>query len=214
MPENFFDPEKGIKPEFGQAFRDLQAFKAADDSRRLTLPAKPEDYKLELPKDFKAPEGIEFVPNDKDPILPQARAFAQKYGIPQDGFAELVALHAAAQIGQQTNIAAAKAAEVTKLGPNGTARKTAVDTWLVAQVGEEMGNELSRFTYTATQIEAFETLMAKARTQGASSFSHQNREPPKEQGKWTEEQYKAASPAARLDYARQFPQPQTNGAAR
>jgi hypothetical protein len=192
--------------------REHVSFKAAEDSRKLTLPQKPEDYKLGLPKDFKAPQGIEFVPNEQDPLLPQARAFAQKYGLPQEGFEELVGLKAAIEIGNKQQIDNAKAAEVQKLGVNGTARKTAVDTWLIAELGEDLGKHVSMFTYTAKQVEAFEKLMAKARTQGASSFTHQNREPPNEPGRVTPEQYNKMSPAAKLDYARQFPQVGMNGA--
>jgi hypothetical protein len=212
LPESFFDPATGIKPEFGQQYRDLVAFKATEDSRKLTLPQKLEDYTLSLPKDFKAPEGIEFVPDEKDPLLPQARAFAQKNGLTVDAFHELMGMHAAGQIGQQQNIAAAKAAEVTKLGVNGTARKTAVDTWLVAQVGEDFGKEMSKFTFTAKQVEGFEKLMAIGRQQGASGFSHQNREPPIEQGKVDQATYDKFSYTEKKDYAARFPQ--SNGDAR
>jgi hypothetical protein len=215
LPESHWDAEKGIKPEFGQHFRDLTAFKAAEDSRKLTLPQKPEDYKPTNTKDFKAPQGVEFVPNENDPLLPQARAFAAKHGLSQDAFSELMDLHAAGQISNKQMIENAKAAEVQKLGVNGVARKTAVDTWLIANLGEDLGKEMSRFTFTAKQIEAFETLMARARTQGAHNFTHEHREPPPDQGKVTDDQWKTMSPAQRLDYSRRFDQSQfqKNGAA-
>lgn len=215
VPETFWDAEKGIKPEFGQHFRDLTAFKAAEDSRKLTLPQKPEDLKLTLPKDFKAPEGIEFVPNENDPVLPQARAFALKHGLSQEGWAELVALHAAGQIGTQQGIKTAKEAEVAKLGPTGTARKTAVDTYLVATLGEELGKEMSRFTYTAKQIEGWEKLMANARNQGNGTFTPQHRENA-EPGKVSDAEYQKMRPQEKMAYAAKFPQPsqqQANGRA-
>lgn len=215
MPEAHWDASAGkVKDEAAltKFVNDHIAFKAAEDSRRLTLPAKPEDYKLALSKDFKPPQGVEFVPNDNDPILPQARAFAQKHGLTQEAFSELVDLHAAGQIGTQQAITNAQAAEVAKLGTNGTARKTAVDTWLKAQVGDDFGGEISRFTFTAKQIQAFEALMAKGRTQGAASPNNTGREPPTEPGKVAPEQYAKMTPAQKLDYARQFPQPAVNGA--
>lgn len=192
---------------FARFINDHVAFKAAEDSRRLTLPQKPDDYKLELPKDFKAPEGIEFVPNDKDPLLPQARAFAQKHGLSQEAFAELMGLHAAGQIGSQQTIAAAKAAEVAKLGATGTARVTAAQTWLAA-VDPDLGKHFGSFLLTEKQILFVEKLMARDRTQGASSFNNSHREPPQEQGRVTEEQWAKMPPRERLDYARRFPQDQ------
>lgn len=208
LPETHWDAEKGIKPEFGQHFRDLTAFKAAEDSRKLTLPAKPEDYKLELTKNFKPPQGVEFKPNENDPVLPQARAFAQKYGLTQEAFSELVDLHAAGQVSSMQAINTAKAAEVTKLGPNGTARVTAAQTWMAA-VDPDLGKHFSDFLFTEKQVLFVEKLMARERTQGAASPNNSGREPPQEQGKWSQAQYDAATPAQRLDYVRAH---QTNGA--
>lgn len=211
MPESHWDAEKGIKPEFGQHFRDLTAFKAAEDSRKLTLPAKPEDYKLELSKNFKPPQGIEFKPNESDPILPQARTFAQKYGLTQEAFSELVDLHAAGQVSSMQAINNAKAKEVEKLGPNGTARVTAAQTWMGA-VDPELGKHFSDFLFTEKQVLFVEKLMARDRTQGAASPSNSGREPPKEAGKVTQAEYDKMSAADRLNYVRQFPQPSMNGA--
>lgn len=215
IPESHWDATGGkVKDEaaFAKYINDHVAFKAADDSRRLTLPQKPEDYQLKLTQGFKAPDGIEFVPDEKDPLLPQARAFAQKHGLTQDAFSELLDLHAAGQVGSQQHIKDAKAAEVAKLGVNGPARKTAVDTWLKAQLGnDDLAKHMSEFMFTSRQVEGFEMLMARARTQGAASFSHQHREPPQEPGKISQAEYDKLTPAARLDYARQFPQPAMNG---
>lgn len=175
--EPYWDAEKAtIKPEFGQHYRDLTAFKAAEDSRKLTLPTKPEEYRLELPKDFKPPQGVEFKFDEKDPLLPQAREFALKNGWTQDQFSGAMGLHAAAKIAEKQNIEQAKTAEVQKLGVNGPARKTLVDTWLKAQLGDELGGHFSQFMLTANQVIGVEELMKKFRTQGAGGYSHTNRE--------------------------------------
>ncbi len=193
---------------------DHVAFKAAEDSRRLTLPQKPEDYKPALSKNFKAPEGIEFVPDENDPLLPQARAFAQKHGLSQDAFSELMDIHAAGQVGNMQMVNNAKAAEVQKLGPTGTARKTAVDTWLSAQVGEDLGKEMSKYTFTARQIEGFEKLMAVFRTQGASGFDPRHSEV-NQPGKVSDAEYNAMTFAEKRAYADKFGNPtrpqQANG---
>lgn len=206
-PETVWDGDKGsFKPEADTYFRDLVARDAAEASRKLTLPTKPEELTLTLPADFKAPEGVEFVPNENDPILPQARAFALKHGLTKDAWSELLSLHAAGQIGSQQTINNAKAAEVQKLGATGTQRKTAVDTWLAAELGPELGKEMSTYTFTAKQIEGFEKLIAKARTQGNGTFTPQFRDE-QAPGKKTDAEIAAMSFTERRQYAAQFPQP-------
>lgn len=163
----------------------MTAFKAADDSRRLTLPQRPEDYKLELSKNFKPPQGIEFVPDDKDPILPQAREFAKKHGLSQEAFSELVDLHAAGQIGSKQGIENAKAAEVQRLGANGTARMTAINTFVAAipHVSEAEAKVFESFMLSADQAVVMEKIMAHFRNQGGGTFTHSGREAPPANGK-------------------------------
>jgi hypothetical protein len=213
VPEAHWDATAGkVKDEGALAkyVNDHVAFKAAEDSRRLTLPQKPEDYKLELSKNFKAPQGVEFKPNENDPVLPLARAFAKKYELSQDAFSELVDLHAAGQIGTMETIKNAKAAELQKLGATGTARMDAAMTWLKAQVGEDLGKHFTQFLYTAQQVEAIEKLMANFRTQGAGSYTPQHGEE-RTPGKVSQEEYAAMSPGERHEYAKKFPQPHING---
>lgn len=174
-----------IKDEAAVAKRinDLVAFKAAEDSRLLTLPQKAEDFKPVLSKDFKAPQGIEFVPNENDPLLPQARAFALKHHLSQDAFSELMDLHASSQIGLQQSLRDFETKELAKLGAAATARKTAVDTWLVARLGDDLGKHVAATMKTAMQVQAFEKLMSNDRAQGAGSFSQSHREQPQQNGK-------------------------------
>lgn len=178
-----WDADKGdFKPEASQHFRDMAARDAAEASRRLTLPQKPEDYKLALPKDFKAPEGMEFVLDEKDPMTPHARAFAQKHGLSQDAFTELVGLRASMDVQMKQQLKDFEAGEVTKLGVNGPARKTAIDTWLKAQLGEDVAKHISATMRTSVQAEAFEKLMANFRTQGAGGPSSAHRDGPEPAG--------------------------------
>lgn len=190
--------------------REHVAFKAAEDSRRLTLPQKPEDYKLQLPKDFKAPQGIEFVPNENDPLLPLAREFAKEAGLSQEQFEKLVGFKAAIEIGNRQQMDAARADQLQKLGVNGTARKTALDTWLNATLGPELGKHMSEFTFTAQQVEGFEKIMANARNQGVGNPPNGHRDP-EAPGKVSQADYDRMSFSERADYAKRFPQPQLNG---
>jgi hypothetical protein len=112
-------------------------------------------------------------------------------------------------------LASLLAAERSKLGPNAAERIRAVEAYVAAQAGDR-GKDIVANLITAAQIEGFEKLMASSRAQQRGA-EQQHREPPQEQGKWSEEQYQKASPAERLDYTRQFPQQQfqpTKGAGR
>lgn len=155
---------------------ELKAFKAAEDSRKLTIP-KPEAYAVELPKDFKAPEGVNFELNKDDPIIAQARTIANKRGLDQEGFSEFLGLYAATKVGEQQQFATAKAAEIAKLGVNATPRVTAVTTWLNAMGGAEAAPLIRALEMApvAGTVVAFENLMKKFTSQGGANFSQSHR---------------------------------------
>ena len=62
MPDSFFDPTKGeIKgAELRAHLDELATFKAAEDSRKLTLPASPDAYQVALPEGFTPPVGVAY----------------------------------------------------------------------------------------------------------------------------------------------------------
>jgi hypothetical protein len=65
--------------------RGLMTRHALEESRKATVPTAAADYKLELPKDFQVPQGIEFRWATEDPVLGpmigQAKEFAHKAGL-------------------------------------------------------------------------------------------------------------------------------------
>ena len=65
-------------------WRDALSFKAAEDAKRLSLPATAKDYKLELPKDLKLPAGVEFKFNENDPVLGPVLKQAQTWAKAND----------------------------------------------------------------------------------------------------------------------------------
>lgn len=212
VPESFWDATKNeIKgKEFGEHFNALTARVAADDVAKLSRPQKPEEYKVELPADFKPPEGVEFKFRDGDPLLAQARTMAHEMGISQDNFSKLLGLYAGAQVADQQQMTTARNAEIAKLGTTGPARVTAVNTWLDAMGVPGLKGRM----WTAADVHAFEGLITKFTSQGGASFRATGREPPEPQGKVSQEVFDKMKPADRLDYARKFPQAQfqTNGA--
>jgi hypothetical protein len=188
--------------------RGLLTAKADADLRKASLPATPADYKAELPLDFQAPAGIEIKINEADPLLADARRWAHAKGWDQATFSEMVALYAGAQAREQATFAAAHAAEVAKMGANGSQRVTAIESFLRGHVGDDLAKGMRAMLVTADIVKGFEKLAAKFSSQGAANFSQSHREPREVDGRVSSEQYDRMTPAQRLDYARSFDQRQ------
>ena len=208
----FWDAEKGeLKgKDLGSRFTEMATRIAAEDVRKGSLPQAPEAYKIELPADFKAPAGVEFKFDANDPILPQAQAWAHSVGMTQEQFAKGLGLFAAAKVGEQSRIDAARAAEVAKLGPNASSRVDSVVNWMKAMdssANKADAAALAGMLVTSRHIEAFERLITKFSNQGTATFDnrHRDRQP---QGTVSDAEYEKMSPAQKLDYSRQFDQSQ------
>lgn len=182
--------------------------RAADESRRLSLPQKVEDVSLDLPKDFKPPEGVEFKWDPTKPEYNEFREMVVAEGIPQATATKLATLFAKIMVGDQASMKAWEAAEVAKLGANGPARATQVEIGMKGLVGEQLAAHAKAMTRTAGGIQFLEAVLAKVVSQGTATFSQAHREPGQTGGKVSDDAYRAMSPAQRLDYARQFDQTQ------
>lgn len=182
------------------------AFKAAEDSRKLTLPANAGAYEAKLPESFKAPDGVKFEFKADDPLLAQARTIAHAAGMSQEKFSEMLGVYAGAQVASQEAIKTARNAEVAKLGAAGPARVDALSTFFKAHLGDAEGTQLMSRAFLASDVQILEKLVAKMTTQGGASLTGTGREPPAAPGKVTEEQFAKMSAAARLDYVRQHNQ--------
>jgi hypothetical protein len=158
--------------------QELAAFKATEAVRKMALPPAPENYELMLPADLALPEGVSFEFQTEDPILgpviKQAQAFAHANGFTQDQFSGMMGLYAASQAHEQATLRSYHAAEVTKLGPAGSARVDAVTTWMNATVGADHAKALQSMLVTAKIVEGFEKLIQKSI--GGGGFSQQHRE--------------------------------------
>jgi hypothetical protein len=212
VPEQYFDPAKGeIKGvDLRKHFDELTAFKAADDSRRLNLPKSPDDFKPEFSKDFKPPEGIAApVIDDKNPLWAQAKQFmfdVQTGKVSgQEAFSKMADLYAGAMVSDQQTIKNARDGEIAKLGTTGPARITAVQTWLRAQFGDELGRMIGGDEktmgriFTAKDVEFWEKAISKFTSQGAGNFTQQHRDHTSET--LTDEQYNALTPRQQFEYA-------------
>jgi len=204
VPEAHWDATAGkIKDDkaFSAHLNEIISRDAAERIRKSTLPASPDAYKSELPKDFTPPAGLEFKLNESDPILAQARTLAHEMGIGQEGFSKLLGLYAGSQISTQQSITAARDAEIAKLGATGPARIDALSTFFTAQLGGSEGKQFMSRILTASDVAIAEKLVAKIANSGGN-FTTRGREAQNQSGVLSDEQYAKLSPAARLDYAR------------
>ena len=201
MPQTFADG-----PAFRADYDRLAAFEAGDKVRRATLPPSPNDYKAELPTDFKPPDGVTFQFNANDPLLAQAQAIAHQAGLSQEHFSKLLAVYAGGQVSSQQQIQTARNAEVQKLGAAGPARIDALTTFFRGYLGEAAGNRRMARLFTAQDVQDAEMEVSKITSQGGAAFRGNGREPPQPAGRLSEEQIKRLTPAQKLDYSRQWDQ--------
>jgi hypothetical protein len=160
-----------------QELADLRTRQAADAVRKSAFDAAlptPDAYRAELPSDFKPPAGVEFKIDTADPALAQFKQFAHKYRLPQEAFAEGLAIYAGKEVGTQGSIDAARAAQIAKLGGAGPAR---IDNLMRVMDGNGLGVVKSG-VFSAAQVEALETFFAKLENQGAAPFSQKHRVAP------------------------------------
>ena len=186
--------------------RGLAERAALEQSRRATLPADPNGYKLELPKDFQIPQGVEFKLDPNSEAARLARDFAHSAGLSQEQFSKLVAIYAAERVAEQTMMADLRKQEIDKLGVQGSARVTAINNFLRAHFDADTAQAFMATLATSRQVAGWEKIMSRLTNQSASTFSQQHRAPPEPEGRVTEQQYQSMSAGERLDYARRFPQ--------
>jgi hypothetical protein len=213
-------PPPGDKHKFGemefseQELRDFLTSKADAELRKASLPATPADYKADLPANFEMPKGVDVKIDETDPLLIDARAWAHSKGLDQATFSEMVGLYATAKAKEAAQLNAAHAAEIAKMGANGTQRVTALEQWLRGMVGDKLAGPMRTMMVTADIVKGLETLQHKFSSQGAASFSQSHRVPADPAGRVSDEQWATMSPAARLDYARSHDQSQFTAGGR
>jgi hypothetical protein len=177
-PDGRFVLAEGMEPMTDQQLRDLAAFFAAENSRKLSTP-EPGAYELKFNDDFVLPQGTEWRWNADDPLLGQVREFASANGMTQSTFSKLLGLHAASQMRDMQEFAAAKAAEVQKLGDTANARVDAVKTWLKAMAPDHFAGlaRVLEMAPSAATVRGLEALMHRYSTQTAGGFNGAHREP-------------------------------------
>lgn len=188
LPEKFWDADKHEPKgaDFKAHLESLEKVKAENDARWAAVPAKPELYKAELPKDFKAPEG--FRVDEKDPEFAAFRAYAHANGLSQEQVSNLLAIRATAVLAKNAQLAEAIKARDAALGENGPARVDALskffDTYF--QKDPQLAREVKSAFYTPGLVKIFEHYQKLVTGQGASGFSgigRDGQQPERDDGK-------------------------------
>lgn len=208
VPEAFWDAATGLKhKEFGEHYSALATRLAADEVRRNALPKTVDAVKLDLPKEFKIPEGLQWQWKTDAPEYAKLRDIVVKRGLDQDTVTDLVGVYAETQVGSEAQFKAAQTAEMNKLGANATARVTALDTFFTGVLGAEDAKHIRTGMYSAGIVTSLEKLVSKFASQGAASFSQAGRDATP-QGRRSAAEIDAMSPAERWAYSKSFDQRQ------
>jgi len=199
-------PEKMIRVADGvdvpeSEYREVAAEIAARKSGQLSAPKDANGYEPALPKDFVIPEGSNFKFNPQDARIPKLQAWAHKHGLGVDAFQELIGIGASYDLDGFQNLAAARAAEESKLGPTASARMSAVNHWLSSMLGEADARHLQDAIWTAAAARSWEKLMAKVSGGSGSRYSHAHRDGGPSDSV-DDATYDKWSVAQRLNYAR------------
>lgn len=169
LPADYWDEKAGIKTdEFAKHYGEVTANAAKLAERMAAVPAKPDDYKVELalPEGTQLPEGVTFDPA-KDPRLPTLLKTAHELGLTNTDVNKLVALDAQFALANHQAEQTRLAEETKKLGDKATDRIAAANNWLkgLTDKGDLTADEAAEvrsIASSAAGVTALEKLMAKA----------------------------------------------------
>lgn len=182
---------------------DAIASKAEQDLRKTQIPATAAEYKLELPQNFKLPNGAQFqVAPINDPVKgPAMQAFQEwsfKNGLSQTQFSEALGLYASATSNEQIAIGNAAQREREAAGVNVPVRVDAISLWLKAHYPAAAPAFIATLA-TAKQLDAWESIISRSINGGSGSFSRRGNEP--EAQKLSDAAYDKLSYGEKKDYA-------------
>jgi hypothetical protein len=182
MPETFWDAEKNApkEKEFGEHLAGLEKIKTDSDTRRAAVPAKEEDYKIDL-GDVKLPQGVEI--DQKNESFLAVRKLAHEAGLPDKAFSQIIQAYAKDQLAQRqvgaTQFTAAVAARNTALGENGAERASKLETWIDAGwTDKAQANQIKgSIAISPVVFKAMEELQNYRSNQGVHGMTQTGREP-------------------------------------
>jgi hypothetical protein len=211
MPEKFWDAEKSApkENELSEEWGGLTKLKTDSEARRAAVPAKPEDYKIDL-GDVKLPQGVEI--DQKNPQLLELRDQAHKLGWSDSEFSKVVQTYAKEILSQRESgvsqvkaqMTAAIEARNTALGENGAERASKLETWIdAAYPDKEQSNQIKgSIAISPIVFKAMEELQAFRSNQGVHGMTQTGRVPAGPND-WKPENWDKLSSIDRLVLSRQ-----------
>lgn len=189
-------------PDLLGKFNELSAFKAADESRRLSVPESADKYELKIPEGTEMPEGIEFKLDVADPMFKIAREAAHAAGMDQAGFEAnvlkpFIQMKAAAAHQEATQFQEAVAAADKELGAQATARRDAIKTYVAARYGAGQLDWMQHILPVPGFVKFMEQVARNDSSAGMPGFKATGREGGSSNGP-SQEDWDKMTPAERL----------------
>ena len=166
LPVQYWDQTTGLKTD--ELVADYLSLAQARDAAAQGVPDDPSGYTLALPEDLEIPAGLEIKFDENSEFVQSARAAATELGLNTTAWTKLLALDAQRQIAEYRAVLDEDKAEKEKLGPQGEARITAVESFLKANLDQEKYSALRPVIFNAMALEAMEDLIKKANSSGVS----------------------------------------------
>ncbi len=173
LPDAYWDDAAGIKPE---AYSRLAELEAAEVARREGIPATVADYKLELDEPVVGLDGKPVAFDPEDPLAKALLPALHEAGVPQAGLSRILQAYAAQELADikaaNEEAAAARAAEIKKLGPDEgavTRRTSATHGLVTAAIGSDQAEALRAVMTNAAAFQALEALVSKLQSPAMSA---------------------------------------------
>lgn len=165
VPEKFWDTEKGeVNVEnLAKSYVEIDKLrgsmkeKALEEAKKeleeLKAQSVPEKYEIKLPE---VPEGVNINIEEDDPLLKSVTEIARKYGLPQEGFDELLSAKIEADLASTPSYEQ----EMAKLGTNAEARINRVSNWIDANLDKQSAEAIKGVAVTSDIVIALEKIVA------------------------------------------------------
>ncbi len=155
--------------------KELNDAKAADEARKASLPKTAADYKVELPDDFKLPDGWQIDTSDK--AWKSFADFAHERGMSQSDFAKGAQLITEMRLAEAASRVEGAKAEFSKLGDQGKSIVDAVHSWIDVNAGSpEAAKAVKASLINAEAVRFYAKMAATMTSNGIAAFNGSGRD--------------------------------------
>lgn len=173
LGEEYFDGDTGqIKfDDFGKHYGELLAKHKSEAERLAAYPQKVEDLTIEpvLGEGEKLPDGVTF--DASNPLYAGFRQFVFDNKLDPKLAGTMLGMYAKSQVADVAAINARVDEESRKLGANGPARITAVQTALEGHIGKDLAGAVMAGVFRADQVQALEKVVLALANGGSANLS-------------------------------------------